>query len=392
MKDSLRQQLERLTMRLAELDANLADGGVVADIKRYRALLSPAQYRSRLAAGDTDGLAPPFRLPAGEPPVFPVRLVRRDEMAAGVARYTFAALDGGELPPFDPGAHIDVVIAPEYQRAYRLAGDPADRHHYVLGVLREPPASEGGRGRGGSALMHRAFRTGRQVFVSRPVNHFALHEHATATLLMAGGIGITPMIAMAHRLHALGRPFELHYSAANRQSAGFLADLAQAPWAGRVQCHFKDEGRRADLDALVPDYRAGGQLYSCGAARYMDAVFSTAQARGWPDEALHREYFSAPEGDVAVNLPFVLRLARSGRLLAVPAGRSATEVLAEAGVAIDVKCSDGLCGVCATRYDAAASGEVEHRDVVLSQQERRQRVILCCSRARQADGEIVLDL
>lgn len=361
-------------------------------IKRYRALLRPAQYRARLAAGDTDGLAPPFRLPAGEPPVFAVRLVRRDEMAEGVARYTFAALDGGELPPFDAGAHIDVVIAPEYQRPYSLAGDPADRHHYVLGVLREPPASEGGRGRGGSALMHRAFRTGRQVFVSRPVNHFALHEHATATLLMAGGIGITPMIAMAHRLHALGRPFELHYSAASRDSAGFLADLAQAPWAGRVQCHFKAEGRRADLQALVPDYRAGGQLYSCGAARYMDAVISTAQARGWPDEALHREYFSVPEGDVAVNLPFVLRLARSGRLLAVPAGRSATEVLAEAGVAIDVKCSDGLCGVCATRYDATSSGEVEHRDVVLSQQQRSERVILCCSRARQAGGEIVLDL
>ena len=363
-----------------------------AGIARYRALLSPAQYRARLAADDTDGLAPPFRLPAGEPPVFPVRLVRREEMAEGVARFEFAALDGGELPPFDAGAHIDVVIAPEYQRAFSLAGNPADRHHYVLGVLREPPANEGGGGRGGSALMHRAFREGRQVFVSRPANHFALREDASGSLLLAGGIGITPMIAMAHRLHALQQPFALHYSAASRRSAGFVAELAQVPWAARVQCHFKDEGRRADLGTLVPAYAPDLQLYTCGAARYMDAVFEAARAHGWPEDALHREYFSLPEGDAVVNQPFVLRLARSGRRVDVPADRSATDVLADAGIAIDVKCSDGLCGVCATRYDAAASGELDHRDVVLSQQERAQRVILCCSRARQAGGEIVLDL
>ncbi len=363
-----------------------------AGIARYRALLSPAAYRARLAAGDTDGLAPPFRLPDGEPPVFPVRLVRRDDMADAVVKYEFAAIDGGELPPFDAGAHIDVVIAPEYQRAFSLAGNPADRHHYVLGVLREPPASEGGGGRGGSALMHRAFRVGRQVFVSRPSNHFPLHEDASGTLLLAGGIGVTPLIAMAHRLHALGRPFDLHYSAASRRSAGFVADLAQVPWAAQVRFHFKDEGARADLAALVPDHRAGLQLYTCGAARYMDAVFAAAQARGWPDDALHREYFSLPEADAVVNQPFVLRLARSGRRLDVPADRSATDVLADAGIAIDVKCSDGLCGVCATRFDAAASGEVDHRDVVLSQQERAQRVILCCSRACQAGGELVIDL
>ncbi|MBL8349804.1 MAG: 4Fe-4S dicluster domain-containing protein [Burkholderiaceae bacterium] len=361
-------------------------------IARYHQLLSPDQYRARLAAGDTAGLAPPFRMPEGDPPVFPVRLVHREPMAEGVVRYEFAALDGGELPRFDAGAHIDVVIAPEYQRAYSLAGDPADRHRYVLGVLREPPASEGGGGRGGSALMHRAFRKGRQVFVSKPLNHFPLDEAATFSLLFAGGIGVTPMIAMAHRLHALGRPFELHYSAASRRTAGFLADLAAVPLALRVQCHFKDEGGRADLPALMPDHEAGMQLYTCGAPRFMDGVFGAARAHGWPDDALHREYFSVPEGDGWVNQPFVLRLAKSGRRLQVSADRTATEVLADAGIAIDVKCSDGLCGVCATRYDAAASDEIEHRDFVLGRQQREQQVILCRSRARRAGGEIVLDL
>ncbi len=355
-------------------------------IRRYRALLTPAQYRARLAAGDTDGLVPgPKPLPA-EAPVIPVRLQRREAVAQDVVRFEFVAPDGGLLPPFEAGAHIDVVIAPEYQRAYSLAGDPADRRRYVLGVLNER------QGRGGSALMHRAFREGRQVFIGRPVNHFPLVEGAPYTLFFAGGIGVTPLIAMAHRLHALGRDFQLHYSAASRASAGFLDELAQAPWAHRVTLHLKDEGGRADLPALLPRHQPGWQLYTCGSARYMDAVFDAAAALGWPPQALHREYFSVPEAPDRVNRPFTIQLKRSGRTLSVPAERSATEVLAEAGLAVPTKCSDGLCGVCAVAYDAAASGPVEHRDVVLGAAERRQRVILCCSRAADDGGLLVLDL
>ena len=358
-------------------------------IERYRALLTPAQYQARLAAGDTEGLAPPFRMPDGEPPVFPVMLRRREDMAADVARYEFAAIDGGELPPFDAGAHIDVIIAPEYQRQFSLAGDPADRHAYVLGVLREDPARGG---RGGSALMHRAFREGRKVFITKPSNHFPLHEDATLSLLFAGGIGVTPMIAMAHRLHAIGAAFEFHYSAASRRSAGFLDDLARAPWRDQVRLHFKDEGARADLPALIPTYEPGKHVYTCGAPRFMDGVFEAAVAKGWPEDTMHREYFTVPEADGWVNRPFVLRLARSGRRIEVPADRSATDVLAEAGVVVDTKCSDGLCGVCATRYDAAASGEVEHRDFVLGRREREHKVILCCSRTVEADAELVISL
>jgi ferredoxin-NADP reductase len=315
-----------------------------------------------------------------------VRLQRRETVAQDVARFEFAALDGGPLPAFEAGAHIDVVIAPEYQRAYSLAGDPADRSRYVLGVFNER------HGRGGSALMHRAFREGRQVFIGRPVNHFPLIEDARFTLLLAGGIGVTPLIAMAHRLHALGRDFQLHYSAASRAAAGFLDELARAPWAGRVQLHLKDEGGRADLAALVPAHEPGLQLYTCGSAHYMDAVFAKATARGWPADALHREYFQLPEAPQRINVPFQLKLARSGRMLQVPADASATEVLAQAGVAVPTKCSDGLCGVCAVAYDAAASGAVEHRDVVLGAAERERRIILCRSRAAQEGGTLVLDL
>jgi reductive dehalogenase len=355
-------------------------------IRRYRALLTPAQYRARLAAGDVAGLVPPCKPPRGEPPVFPVRLLKREAMADDVARYEFSALAGAALPPFEAGAHIDVVIAPEYLRQFSLAGDPADRSRYVLGVLNER------HGRGGSALMHRAFREGRQVFIGRPVNHFPLIEDASFSLLLAGGIGVTPLIAMAHRLHALGRDFRLHYSAASRSTAGFLDELARAPWAGQVTLHLKDEGGRADLATLVPDYSTGQQLYTCGSPRYMDAAFAAAAARGWPEEALHREYFQLPEAPEWVNRPFTLKLARSGRALPVPASASATEVLSAAGLAVPTKCSDGLCGVCATAYDAAASDEIEHRDVVLSRAERAHKVILCCSRAAHEGGTLTLDL
>lgn len=355
-------------------------------ITRYRALPSPAQYRERLARGDTEGLAPPFVMPSGEPPVFAVRLARRVEMTADIARFELEALGGGELPPFEAGAHIDVVVAPEYLRQFSLAGDPLDNRAWLLGVQREL------QGRGGSALMHRAFRPGRTLFVSRPRNHFALDESATRSLLFAGGIGVTPLLAMAHRLHALGADFELHYSAPGRGDAAFVADIEAAAWRERAQLHFKAEGRRADLARLIPPHAPGLQLYCCGSPRYMDAVFSAARAARWPEPALHREYFQVPEAPPRENHAFTLKLLASGRTIDVPAGRAATEALAEAGVPVDTKCSDGLCGVCALAYDAAASGPIDHRDHVLGEAARRERVVLCCSRAAEAGGVIALRL
>ncbi len=355
-------------------------------IARYKALLTPAEYRRRLAAGDTHDLAPPFRMPAGEPPVFPVILKSRREFTNDIARFEFTSVDEQPLPPFTAGAHIDVVISPEYPRAYSLAGDPADRSRYVLGVLREAA------GRGGSALMHRAFRAGRRVFVSRPVNHFELDESASRTLLFAGGIGVTPLIAMAHRLHALGKPFELHYSAASARAAGFVDELGAAAWSSQVRFHFRDEGRRADLAQLIPPWRADMHLYTCGSPRYMDAVLAIAQQQHWPQDNVHREYFVVPEPPERPSFPFRLVLARSARQFEVPADQSATDVLSAAGIMIDMKCSDGICGVCAVGYDAAASDAVDHRDYVLSRQAREQRVILCSSRSARPGGVLTIDL
>ena len=352
-------------------------------LARYQALLSPQEYRRRLALGQTEGLAPaPAPLPA-QPPVLKLSLAERRDLNAEVARYELVAPDGSELPAFSAGAHVDLVVAPEFLRAYSLAGDPADRSRYVLGVLREPA------GRGGSALMHRVFRTGRTVFVTPPSNHFPLEETAPLSLLFGGGIGITPLLAMAHRLHALGADFQLHYSARNRAHAAFAEEIAAAAWASHAQLHLSEEGGRAALERLIPPYPPGARLYCCGSLSYMDAVFAAARAQAWPDAALQRELFKAPEQPERPRLPFRLLLQRSGRELSVAAEQSVSEVLQAAGVPVDVKCADGLCGVCAVPLLA---GDVDHRDHVLSAEQRRLTLLSCCSRAAVAGGCVSLDL
>ncbi|SLN56931.1 3-chloro-4-hydroxyphenylacetate reductive dehalogenase precursor [Pseudoruegeria aquimaris] len=351
-----------------------------AGIAAYKAMLTAEQHKAARAAGK-----PPehvYTADTAEAPVLSLVVSKVEPMGRGVTKYEFRHPEGAELPPFTAGAHVDVVVAPEFFRQYSLSGDPADRSRYQIAVLREDA------GRGGSKLLHRIFTPGRRVFVSHPINHFPLHEEAAFSYLMGGGIGITPMIAMAHRLHALGRPFALHYSIASRESAGFLEDLARVPWADRVHIHISREGTRADLTRILQG-RDGAHVYTCGPEAYMAAVMAAAEAAGFPEEARHQEFFAVPDTPDYVNHPFRLRLHSSGREIAVGAEESAAEALIRAGVHVDLKCSDGLCGVCAC---GLAGGAVEHRDFVLSKAERAHRIILCQSRAAEADGVIELAL
>lgn len=352
-------------------------------IERYRSMLTADEYRRRLGTGEFADLVPQVPSYGGPPPVFPVVVSKREELSDSVVRFELTDSDGGELPEFEAGAHVDVVVAPEYERQFSLAGDPADRSKYILGVLRETG------GRGGSDLMFRAFRPGRRVFISPPRNHFPLDEAAPFSLLMAGGIGVTPLMAMAHRLHALGREFLLHCSARSEGEFGFSGELAGAAWADRVVPHFSDSGSRANFAEIIPRFRDGCRLYACGSDRYMDAVFDMAESKGWPEDSVSREYFAVPEEPERENFPFRIELAGNGRVIEVPAEESAIDALAAAGMPVDTKCSDGLCGVCAARYTA---GKVDHRDYVLSARERTERILLCCSRASEANGTITIEL
>ncbi len=353
-----------------------------AGIAAYEAMISASEYQERLARGETDGLAheyPSFK----DAPVIKARISKVDKMTPDVTKYTFASYDGGDLPDWTAGAHLDVVIAPEFVRQYSMSGNPADLSNYEIGVLRED------EGRGGSKFLHRIFNEGRRVFISKPINHFVLTEEATKTFLMGGGIGITPMIAFAHRLHALNKPFELHYSASRKDNAGYIDDLRAMPWADHVQFHFSDQGTRADLETVLAGYQPGWHVYTCGPDRYMEGVLTTAEQLGFPEEARHFEYFNVPEQPDYENHAFNVKLAKSGKVFQVPEDKSITDVLAENGVHVDVKCDDGICGVCKC---GRVSGDVEHRDFVLSQKQRESEIILCQSRAAKSETEITIDL
>lgn len=351
-----------------------------AGIAAYDAMIPAAQYQDQLAHGTLE--VSHIYHPPDEAPVLRVEVANATEHAPGLVHYELRALDGGDLPLWHAGAHIDVVVAPEYLRQYSLCGDPGDRSRYEIAVLRETA------GRGGSDLLHRIFQPGRKIFISKPINHFPLREEAERTLLFGGGIGVTPMLAFAHRLHALGRAFELHYSIRSRQSAGFLEKLSNVPWAENVHLHVSDEGSRADLSALLSGEMAGTHVYVCGPNAYMEAVQQAAEAARLPDDALHVEYFTPPEEPDYENHAFTLELS-DGREIEVSADIAATDALLDAGIAVDVKCSDGLCGVCKCQV---LDGEVEHRDFVLSARDRETHMILCKSRARDEGGRLRINL
>ncbi|NKB54181.1 MAG: reductive dehalogenase [Rhizobiaceae bacterium] len=350
-------------------------------IEAYQAMVTAKEYKARLEKGDSSKVHE-YKI-AGDAPVVRVEIITADAMTDDVSLFEFASLDGEDLPEWTAGAHLDIVVAPEFLRQYSMSGDPADRSKYQIGVLRED------QGRGGSALLHRIFSKGRKIFISKPINHFPLDHAASKSYLMGGGIGITPMIAMAHEAHAAGRDFEMHYSAKSRKTAGYLKQLAEVAWADKVHLHISDEKTRADLDAILSEALDGAHVYTCGPDIYMQSVMDAAERCGVPEENRHLEYFSVPELPEYENFDFTIKLAKSGREIHVPADKIATDVLAENGITVDVKCSDGICGVCKC---GLISGEVEHRDFVLSNAQRKDAVILCQSRAAKPDGIIEVDL
>jgi len=352
-------------------------------IAAYQNLITPEIYQKRLKEGGPTDFIHKFSLPKGPPPVFQVVISKVEKMTADITKYEFSSLQGKPLPKFEAGAHIDVVVAPEFFRQYSLSGDPEDRSHYQIAVLREED------GRGGSRLMQRIFTQGRKVFISPPRNHFPLDETAEKSFLMGGGIGITPMISMAHRLQRLGKNFELHYSCKSRALAGFLNDLAKVIWVDKVHLHFSDEGTRVDLGELFSKLPKNHHIYVCGPDRFINSVREAGEKAGFAEDNLHREYFSVPEIPDFVNHAFTVKLAKSGQEIHVPADKTAAEALNDAGLHVDVKCSDGLCGVCACRL---IDGDVEHRDFVLSQKARKEKIILCSSRAAKKHGVITIDL
>ncbi|RKP53315.1 PDR/VanB family oxidoreductase [Pararobbsia silviterrae] len=308
--------------------------------------------------------------------------------AAGArdARIRLVAADGAPLPAFDAGAHIDVVLPHGLMRQYSLVNGPSDRDAYEICVRRAADS------RGASTWIHDTLRVGQALGISAPRCAFALDE-AARYVLIAGGIGVTPLISMARALSAQGKPFDFHFYGRSEDDVPYLDVLREGFASGRVFIHLGAQGQRlrdALPDALaVPD--ADALVYVCGPGGFMDHLKAQSIAAGWQPSQIRSEAFaaSAHTGPTDADGTFEVELKSSGKIFIVPADRTIAAVLGDAQIEMSLSCEQGICGSCLT---GVVSGRVDHRDEVQSVEEKdaHSHIAICCSRA--LSPRIVLDL
>ncbi|MFI6274392.1 PDR/VanB family oxidoreductase [Streptomyces sp. NPDC050988] len=303
---------------------------------------------------------------------------RRDLAAEGVLALTLRHPLGEELPAWEPGAHIDVILGPDLERQYSLCGDPADRRSWRVAVLREPD------GRGGSAHVHGQLEAGDKVRVRGPRNHFAL-QPSPRYRFVAGGIGITPILPMLAAAEAAGAEWTLLYGGRTRNSMAFVEELGR--YGDRVRVAPQDEAGLLDLDSELGSPQADTLVYCCGPGPLLDAV--EERCMRWPKGSLHVERFQPKVQETGADTEFEVVLERSGQTLTVPADVSVLDTVRSAGVEVLFSCTEGTCGTCETDV---LEGTPDHRDSVLTDEEREagETMLICVSRCR--GKRLVLDL
>ena len=319
------------------------------------------------------------------PVPIPVRVERIVEETAEIKSFHLAPANGKKLPAFTPGAHISVRVPDGLTRQYSLCNGPDEDRVYHIAVKREPDS------RGGSRTLHERVVEGDALEILPPRNHFPLDKSAKHHLLVAGGIGITPLLSMARHLSASGASFQLQYFARSPRLAAFHELLSREEFAGKVDFHYALEpaALKIYLHQLLHRHPEGGHLYVCGPRPFMDLVEDIASAT-WPPGTVHMEFFSAdPAASSAPRLPFEVSLARSKVSFTVPSEKTILDVLAERGVQVLNSCGQGVCGTCVT---GVLDGTPDHRDAFLSDKERKacDKMMLCVSRA--CSQRLVLDL
>lgn len=303
-------------------------------------------------------------------------------LATGIHGFDLRPADGAVWPPAAPGSHIDLHLPNGLTRSYSLVNAPGEAGRYRVAVQRDAA------GKGGSRCVHDQLKVGEVLRISAPRNHFPLRDDAAVSVLIAGGIGITPIWAMAQQLAATGAPWVLHYAARSREHAAFVEQIEAlaARTAGALHLNFDngESDKRMDLRAIVAASPAGADFYCCGPLPML-AAFEVATAGCAPDR-VHREYFTAPvaasaAGAAAAEGAFTVHLARTGKTLSVPPGVSILDAVLREGIAVEYSCMSGICGACTTRV---LDGEVAHCDLVLSDAERAagEQMMICCSRAK----------
>jgi len=311
-----------------------------------------------------------------------VRIAAKNVEALDICSFELVAVDGRPLMPFSAGAHIDVHLPDGLVRQYSLCNDPREQNRYLIAVLRDP------KSRGGSAGMH-GLEQGQAIGISDPKNHFPLVHEAKRSLLVAGGIGITPILCMAERLANTQAAFELHYATRSAVRTAFAQRLENASFSSQVWIYHDDDAGKPDIAGVFATPSADTHVYICGPTGFMEAMLAKARSAGWPESALHREYFAASPIDTSADGSFEVQIASSGKVLRVAADQSVTAALALAGIDVPVSCEQGVCGTCVTRV---IDGVPDHRDMYLTpdEQSKGDQFTPCCSRAKSA--RLVLDL
>ena len=315
-----------------------------------------------------------------QPLAMPLRVTRNDKIADGIHLFELRDAGGKPLPEFSAGAHIAIQVPGGLLRKYSLCNDPAERDRYLVAVKREA------NGRGGSSNLIDKVKTGDTLMVAAPVNDFGLPPRAQDFLFIAGGIGITPIMAMIREVRAQNKRFRLFYCTRSPETTAFRDELSAPEFKDSVTIHYDggDPAHALDLKPILADRKNREHMYCCGPRPLMEAV--RAMTDHWSSAAVHFEAFSEAETHRPTDKPFRVKLARSVAVVDVPTTKTILEALREHGLEVPSSCETGTCGTCRTKLIA---GQADHRDLVLAEHERGDNIMICVSRARS--DEITID-
>ncbi|MDC4679567.1 PDR/VanB family oxidoreductase [Acinetobacter baumannii] len=314
--------------------------------------------------------------------LYDVVVKNRHVEGGNIAVMEFESATSTTLPKVEAGAHIDVHLPNGMVRQYSLCQNPNDEGKFRLGILRDPES------RGGSISAFDEIKDGMQIQVSEPKNLFPLLK-AKHSVLIGGGIGITPLITMAYQLAHEGASFELHYCGASPEKCAFVDEIKNGVLAQYTTFHFKSEGasHRAFFESAIKDIDSESHIYTCGPVGFMDWVINLATTHDFPEQQIHKEYFQV-ETDTSGD-SFEVVAERSGKIIMVEAGETILQALAKEGIDIEMSCEQGVCGTCMCDV---IEGEPDHRDVYFTDEEKasNEQILVCCSRSKTP--RLVLDI
>ena len=315
-----------------------------------------------------------------QPPMMPLHVTRNDKIADGIHLLEFRDPGGKTLPKFSAGAHITIRVPNGTLRKYSLCNDPAERDRYAVAIKREA------NGRGGSINLINSVKAGDELMVAPPINDFELPQRATDFLFIAGGIGVTPFMAMIREAHAAGKRFRLYYCSRSPETTAFIDELSAPEFKDSVTIHYDqgDPARSLDLKPILAERKNCEHLYCCGPRPLMEAVRTMTDH--WSSAAVHFEAFSDAETHKTTDKAFKVKLAQSGDVIEVSVTKTILEAMREHGLEVPSSCETGTCGTCRTKLLA---GEADHRDLCLAEHERGDNIMICVSRAKS--DEIAID-